>query len=122
MSGNDDMEFLVRGWINSQAKTFGPFRSQERAEQTLVKVCGGFESCEILCKTKSKGIFSLTDKFFNEPKKNKESTKTEDKLQPTELEECDQCEDKGYYLIDGEPQMCICVNELLVAAIKNDVY
>jgi hypothetical protein len=33
-------------------------------------------------------------------------------LQPTELEECDECGGKGFYLIDGVPQKCICVGEL----------
>lgn len=33
---------------------------------------------------------------------------TTTKLQESELEECDECHGKGYYLIDGEPIQCIC--------------
>ena len=64
-------QFLVKGETLQDDKTvikyFGPFKSQKMAEQTVAKVCGGFDSVDLLCKNQKTGeIKSLTVQFLEE--------------------------------------------------------
>ncbi len=67
-------KFLVEGCVVEESedlgvrkafKYFGPFDSIKRAEEVVSKVCGGFESVDILEKNlKTNEVKSLTEKFL----------------------------------------------------------
>lgn len=66
-----NQEFLVRASSRNTEtnlesyKYFGPFESRKRAEESLAKVCGGFDEADILERNQKTGeIKSLTQKFL----------------------------------------------------------